>query len=269
MTGKPIVVCENIDAPLLGCAILASVAVGIYPNVEKAVQSMVRTDRRVEPNKESFMIYSKLFHQVYMKLNSALRPFSHALFDLRGGHIQKIVPTIVQTMVSPSLLACDWSDMKTEINRCILAEVHRLHVDIFDGVFLDSPYALSFGPKMVQAIRSVSDKLIVDIHLCVERPKRYIEALAKSGANRVIFQWEAMNEKELTRLEQAVFFALEVKKHGMTCGVSLNPETKVDEILPLLETGAVDTIDILSVQPGTLVIPNTCVVGTLLVSAYK
>jgi ribulose-phosphate 3-epimerase len=246
VTGKPIVVCENIDAPLLGCAILASVAVGIFPDVDKAVQCMVRTERRIEPNQESHFIYSKLYNGVYNKLSSALKPFSHALFDIRGGQTENKL----DYSISPSLLACDWSDMKTEITRCLAAKVPRLHVDVFDGVFLDSPYALTFGPKMVQAIRSVSEKAMIDIHLCVDRPERFIEALAKAGADRLIFQWEAMGGEEQSKLEQALVFSQEIKKNGMMCGISLNPETNTDEIIPLLESGAVDVIDILAVEPG-------------------
>jgi len=251
VTGKPIVVCENIDAPLLGCAILASVSIGIFPSVDEAVKSMVRTARRVEPNHDSFVVYSKIFEQAYMKLSSAMRPLSHALFHLRGGHAGQNLHNEGQTIISPSLLACDWSNIKIEIDRCIQAQVHRLHVDVFDGVFLDSPYALTFGPKMVQAIRSVSQDLIIDIHLCVDRPKRYVEALATSGANRIIFQWEAMDGESMTKLEQAHEFLNVIKMHGLICGVSINPETSINEILPLLESGKIDTIDFLAVQPGS------------------
>lgn len=137
--------------------------------------------------------------------------------------------------------------MKGEVQKCIDANVSHLHVDIFDGVFLDSPHALTFGPQMVGAIRKRFEKypeLILDIHLCVDRPTRYITALAKAGASRVIFMFEAMG------LNEAVEFAKTVTSLKMKCGVSINPDTPLSEIFPLLETGLVDLVDILAVEPG-------------------
>ena len=51
-------------------------------------------------------------------------------------------------VVSPSVLAADWANMGSEIRRCLDAGLSRIHVDIFDGVFLDSPDALTFGPQV-------------------------------------------------------------------------------------------------------------------------
>lgn len=120
-------------------------------------------------------------------------------------------------------------------------------MDVFDGVFLDSPHALTFGPKMVESIRRhCSPSVILDIHLCVDRPARYVEAMAKAGATRIIFQVEAMDD-----IYAAMLLAKEVKKAGMKCGVSLNPSTPIETIFPLLlEENLVGLIDVLAVEPG-------------------
>ena len=71
VTGKPVVACENADAPLLGCAVLASVQAGIHDSVQDAVDSMVRIHKRVEPSVEASAKYSELYSQVYSGLGKA------------------------------------------------------------------------------------------------------------------------------------------------------------------------------------------------------
>jgi ribulose-phosphate 3-epimerase len=284
ITGLPVIVCENGDAPLLGCAILASVGVGIHEDVESAVKSMVRRARRVEPDENIALQYTKLYKNIYSKVVEQARPIAHAISDLRGG-AESDDPTAVahspaeaaatikreksEVRISPSVLAADWADMRGEVHRCIESKASRLHVDVFDGVFLDSPYALTFGPQMVDAIRRSCDascldlglheKAILDLHMCVDRPRRYIEAMKLAGADRFIFQWEAMtvSSDDICKgisspepLEKAIQLAKDISEAGMNCGVSINPATDIAEIFPLLETGLVDLVDILSVEPG-------------------
>ncbi len=165
-------------------------------------------------------------------------------------HISYCDDAFVSSLTLPIALkfnAIARSDMRGEVQKCIDAKVSHLHVDIFDGVYLDSPHALTFGPQMVDAIRKRFAKhpdLILDIHLCVDRPARYATALAEAGASRIIFMFEAMS------LDEAVELAQTVTSLGMKCGVSINPDTAVSEIYPLLETGLVDLVDILAVEPG-------------------
>lgn len=152
------------------------------------------------------------------------------------------------TIISPSLLASDWTRIGDEVARCIEAGATRFHVDIFDGVFLDSPMALTFGPQMVAAIRKScghEPSAILDLHLCVHRPARFVAPMAAAGASRFIFSWESCES-----LEEAIDLAIEVVSSGMACGVSVNPHTNIEEIFPLLETNMVDCVDVLAVEPG-------------------
>jgi ribulokinase/ribulose-phosphate 3-epimerase len=259
VTGKPVVVCEFPDAPLLGCAILASVTAGIHESVEDAVRHMVRQEKRIKPSIEDTNTYDDLY-KIYSGLSEATRPVVHAIATLRGGdaeghsvdvnnnvnvkHKNRNLPTI-----SPSLLAADWSNMQQEIQRCTDAGAKRLHVDIFDGVFLDSPLAFTFGPQMVAAIRKCNKDTILDLHVCVDRPARYIEAMKEAGGNVFIFQWEAIQDEENPTLAASTI-AQSVVDHGMDCGISINPSTGVEAIFDLLKSGLISAVDVLSVEPG-------------------
>ena len=79
VTGKPIVVCEFSDAPLLGCAILASVSAGVHDSVESAVAHMVRQSKRIEPSEKATKIYNDLYNNVYSRLSEAARPIAHSI----------------------------------------------------------------------------------------------------------------------------------------------------------------------------------------------
>jgi ribulose-phosphate 3-epimerase len=271
VTGKPVVLCENgADAPLLGCAILASIGAGIYENVEDAVGSMVRIQQRIEPNEASMKIYDGLYEQVYRNLLHCIQSTFHVIADhtkgvqridsddqtnttLHNDDLSRDILNQGNIVVSPSLLACDWSNIRNEVTRCLESNLSRLHIDVFDGVYLDSPNALTFGPQMVAAIRGCcdsytrsNDRPILDVHVCVDRPVRYVSSMASSGADRFIFQWEVMNGN----LTEAIQLARIILDAGMKCGISINPDSDIDPLLPILETGLVDMVDVLAVEPG-------------------
>lgn len=187
------------------------------------------------------------------------------LGTIRGGNMDESLqqsdatPRNAPIIISPSLLASDWSDMKGEVQKCLDAGVPWLHIDVFDGVFLDSPNALTFGPQMVDNLSkrfaNLHPELTLDVHLCVDRPERYAIPMAEAGATRIIFQWEAMGGEnnhgdDGNTLSSAISFARTITSLGMKCGVSINPETPVKSIFPLLDSGLVDLVDVLAVEPG-------------------
>jgi ribulose kinase len=125
VTGKTVLVCENCDAPLLGSAILASVGVGIHKTVEDAVNDMVRVSRRIYPNQEVADQYDRLYKDIYSTVFEAVKPISHTIHQLRGGGQPN------QFTISPSLLACDWANIREEVHRCMKAGLNRFHVGKF------------------------------------------------------------------------------------------------------------------------------------------
>ena len=142
-------------------------------------------------------------------------------------HAKEQRTTISSVIVSPSLLACDWANIGSEIDRCIQLGLRRFHVDVFDGVYLNSPYALTFGPQMVQAIRRhLGSDLDVelDLHICVDRPARYVTPMAEAGGTRFIFQYEVYQNN----VDDALLLIRSIVDSGMKCGISINPSTPVD-----------------------------------------
>ena len=254
ITGVPIVLTQNQDAPLLGCAILASVAAGIHPSVEAAVEHMVHVDRTVHPSLETAQTYTTLYEQVYKQVRPAVQPIVHTIATLRGGSIEthrnddddESTKEKDKTItISPSLLAADWSQLGHEIQRCNEANVSHLHVDVFDGVFLKSPRAFTFGPQMIASLRKCSpSNIFLDVHLCVQDPKRFIQPMAEAGANRIIFQLEAF-----PNIQDAISMARSITTTTkMQCGVSINPNTPIEQVLPLLPY--VNVVNLLAVEPG-------------------
>ena len=284
ITGKIVTVCENSDAPLLGCAILASAGIGIHDTIPGAVGAMVRISKQVHPNRKATSLYNELYQLGYKKMLPAMQPIVHSLHTLRGGGDEQYItedamlpsiddqpPTkryVKDIVISPSLLACDWANIEREVHRCCSIGAPRIHIDVFDGVYLNSPRAFTFGPQMVGAIRNsiqsyngmknrtaLNGTVVMDLHLCVDRPERFVDAMAEVVTADVdscfIFQWEAMNNsvpRAMALIDQIACFS------KMKCGISINPSTNIEDIYPLLKWAAqhnkIAVIDILAVEPG-------------------
>ena len=173
---------------VLCCAVLAAVGVGLYRTVEAACAAMIHTERTLQPNLALAVKYDDVYANVYRKVAPAVQPTSHGIHHLRGGAndpksgTQNTLPHCSSSdqkkriaTVSPSLLTCDWGNVRKEVQRCIEVKLLRLHVDVFDGVFLDSPPALTFGPAMVQVLvrKSATSAAILDF-VCLCRSSRSV-----------------------------------------------------------------------------------------------
>jgi ribulose-phosphate 3-epimerase len=138
--------------------------------------------------------------------------------------------------VLPSLLACDFANLRDEIERVADAGVAALHLDVMDGHFVPN---LSIGVPIVEAVRRVTD-LPLDVHLMIERPERYIEAFRKAGADSMTIHIEAVPDPRPV-LER-------IRALGAMAGLSLNPPTPLSSIEPSLPY--CDLILVMSVMPG-------------------
>eukprot|EP00980_Cylindrotheca_fusiformis_P009559 scaffold2101_cov127-Cylindrotheca_fusiformis.AAC.3 len=81
--------------------------------------------------------------------------------------------------------------------------------------------------------------------MCVDRPARYVRPMRDAGANLFIFQWEAVSSND-----EALELAHSIVDAGMECGISINPSTDIDDVIPLLASGLVTVVDVLAVAPG-------------------
>ena len=138
--------------------------------------------------------------------------------------------------ISQSILSADFSQLGTEIKRLEEGGADMIHVDVMDGHFVPN---LTIGPPVIKALRKNSS-LKFDVHLMISPVHKYIEAYADAGADIITIHPEAT-----TNLENSI---KKIKNKNKKVGVSLNPESKIDLILDLLDQ--IDLVLIMSVNPG-------------------
>lgn len=116
------------------------------------------------------------------------------------------------------------------------SEAEWVHLDIMDGVFVPN---ISYGLPVVQQIKKASRK-VLDVHLMIVQPERYVEAFRKAGADILTVHAEASTHLHRT-LQQ-------IKACGMKAGVALNPHTPVGTLEDII--GEADVVLVMSVNPG-------------------
>ena len=138
--------------------------------------------------------------------------------------------------ISPSILSADFSQLGNEIKRLEEGGADMIHVDVMDGHFVPN---LTIGPPVIKSLKKHTS-ILFDVHLMISPVHKYIEAYSNAGADIITIHPEATND-----LNASISKIKELKKK---VGVSLNPETKIDTILNVLDK--IDLILIMSVNPG-------------------
>ena len=138
--------------------------------------------------------------------------------------------------ISPSILSADFSQLGSEIKRLEEGGADMIHVDVMDGHFVPN---LTIGPPVIKALRKHC-LLKFDVHLMISPVHKYIEAYADAGADIITIHPEATDN-----LENSI---KKIREKNKKVGVSLNPETKINLILDLLDK--IDLVLIMSVNPG-------------------
>ncbi|MGD0755030.1 MAG: ribulose-phosphate 3-epimerase [Bacteroidales bacterium] len=142
----------------------------------------------------------------------------------------------MEHLVSPSLLAADFTNLENEIRMINRSEADWLHLDIMDGVFVPN---ISFGFPVVKAVKKVATKPL-DVHLMIMDPDRYLNRFCEAGANNLTVQYEAC-----THLHRTI---TEIRNLEMKAGVALNPHTPVSLLKNVLPY--IDMVLIMTVNPG-------------------
>ena len=138
--------------------------------------------------------------------------------------------------LAPSILSADFGRLNEQIDILKNEGCEWLHMDIMDGMFVPS---ISFGMPVVAALRPASD-LFFDVHMMVEDPGRYVDAMKKAGADLLCVHAEAC-----THIDRVL---ASVHDAGMKAGIALNPATPLCVLDYIMDK--VDMVLIMSVNPG-------------------
>ena len=139
-------------------------------------------------------------------------------------------------MVSPSLLAADFTNLCKDIDMINRSEADWLHMDIMDGVFVPN---ISFGFPVLEAVAGICQKPL-DVHFMTVHPEEYIARTARLGAMMMNIHYEAC-----THLHRTIGA---IHQAGMKAGVTLNPSTPVSALEDIICD--VDMVLLMSVNPG-------------------
>lgn len=139
-------------------------------------------------------------------------------------------------IISPSILACDFLNLESELNLLNNTDCEYLHLDVMDGHFVNN---LTFGYQLISSIRNKTDK-VLDVHLMISNPTKYLEEYINAGSDIITFHLEI--EEDINNIIDII------KRNNKKVGIAIKPDTDLSLLTPYLDK--IDLVLVMSVNPG-------------------
>lgn len=143
----------------------------------------------------------------------------------------------METIISPSILSADFANLARDINKVAMAGAKWVHIDVMDGHFVPN---ITIGAPVVKSLRKATN-LVLDVHLMISEPKKYVNDFIEAGADIITFHYESQSDLTLEIIN-------EIKSAGKLAGLSIKPKTPasaIEKFIPYL-----DMVLIMTVEPG-------------------
>lgn len=138
--------------------------------------------------------------------------------------------------ISPSMLASDYANLKSELEKCQKGGADLIHLDVMDGHFVPN---ISIGAPVIKAMKSVCN-ISFDVHLMISDPLKYIDDFVDAGANIITFHTECDSDIEKT--------IDKILSLGCKAALAVKPGTPIDEVYPYLDK--LSMVLVMTVEPG-------------------
>lgn len=149
------------------------------------------------------------------------------------------LPPKNRRILSPSILAADFSCLGQTLALLEQAGIGHIHIDIMDGYFVPN---ISMGIPVVESIRKVSS-MFFDVHLMMQHPQDYFERFAEAGADGITFHLECT--EDASQVHEYIQRIKDLKKRA---GIAIKPNTPPDALFPYIDK--IDLALVMSVEPG-------------------